>query len=1068
MCQYCLHIATCVTLVMLLGCQPPVTEDPDILVRLPETVDFNYHVRPLLSDRCFACHGPDENTREAGLRLDVEDAAFAELAENPGHYAVRRGSLRRSEMATRIASEDPELQMPPPESNLALSDYEVALLRRWIQQGAAWEPHWAFTPPEAPEEPALRDAGWPRSPIDPFVLARLEREGIAPAPEADRERLLRRVTMDHTGLPPTVAEIDAFLADTAPDAYERVVDRLLATPAYAERMAVEWMDLARYADSHGYHADGYRLMWPWRDWVIEAFRDNMPYDQFVSWQLAGDLYPDASTDQVLATAFNRNHQMTAEGGIVDEEYRLEYVADRTNTFAQAFLGLTMECARCHDHKFDPVTQKEYYQLSAFFNNVKEVGMTGDDGNAGPMLALFTDSVEVALAAVRDSITALEGRLAERRRAVEREPGLWENATAGSEPAGLVDHYPLDRITDGTTPNLAAPARAGRVSGEIAIGEGPRGAAATLDYDFDYFELPGAGGYDRHQAFTASIWTYPEKKEEYAELFGNAGQKNSYWRGYEVYLDSLYRVNVRLINALPHNYIHVRTTVGIAPNAWSQVALVYDGSSRADGVRFVVNGAPQPSETLFDRLYKSMQPVDGMYEPQPRPIRVGKSYRAFTGNDGIFTGRMDDIRFYDRALSGLELEQLYGQSVLTDAQRRAERIAHYLQEDDVAFRSLMTALQVLRLHEHALVEPVMEVMVMEDMPEPRVTHILNRGLYNQPGEAVGPGTPATVLAFDEDLPRNRLGLAQWLFDPDHPLTARVAVNRFWQMYFGRGLVATPEDFGYQGLLPSHPDLLDWLARRFVDSGWDVKGLQRLIVTSATYRQDSRPRPELAEVDPENILLARGASYRLPAEMIRDNALAASGLLVDAVGGPSAKPYMPDDLWFEKNTFSQFLLHYVADTGDGLYRRSLYTFNRRTSPHPAMIAFDATDRSTCTIVRHRTNTPLQALILMNDPQFVEASRILAERMIREAGQELPERIEYGFRLLTGRRPSDPEINVLTRLFDDEKARFSREPAAALELLAVGDAPRDPGLNPAETAALAVVANTMMNHDEAFMKR
>jgi Protein of unknown function (DUF1553)/Concanavalin A-like lectin/glucanases superfamily/Protein of unknown function (DUF1549) len=728
----------------------------------------------------------------------------------------------------------------------------------------------------------------------------------------------------------------------------------------------------------------------------------------------------------------------------------------------------MECARCHDHKFDPITQKEYYQLSAFFNNVKEVGMTGDDGNAGPMLPLFTDSVEVALVSVRDSIAALEGRLAERRRTVEQETALWAAARADAEPAGLVDHYPLDRITDATTPNLVTPSRAGQVSGEIALEEGPRGDAATLDYDFDYFELPGVGGYDRHEAFTASIWTYPEKKEEYAELFGNAGQKNSYWRGYEVYLDSLYRVNVRLINALPHNYIHVRTSDGIAPGAWSQVALVYDGSSRAGGVRLFVNGAPPSTETLFDRLYKSMLPVDGMYRSSPRPIRVGKSYRAFSGNDGIFTGRVDDIRFYDRALSGLELEQLYGESVLTDAQRRQERIDHYLQLDDLEYRAFQTSLQTLRSREHALIEPVMEVMVMEDMPQPRTTHILNRGLYNQPGEAVGPGTPATVLAFDEELPRNRLGLAQWLFDPEHPLTARVAVNRFWQMYFGRGLVATPEDFGFQGLLPSHPDLLDWLARRFVETGWNVKALQRLIVTSATYRQDSRPRPELAEVDPENILLARGPSYRLPAEMIRDNALAASGLLVDAVGGPSAKPYMPDDLWFEKNTFSQFLLHYEADKGDGLYRRSLYTFNRRTSPHPAMIAFDATDRSTCTIVRHRTNTPLQALILLNDPQFVEASRILAERMIREAGQALPERIAYGFRLLTGRRPTAPEINVFARLFDDEKARFSREPAAARELLAVGDAPRDARLNPAETAALAVVANTMMNHDEAFMKR
>ncbi|MEZ4701366.1 MAG: DUF1553 domain-containing protein [Rhodothermales bacterium] len=1062
---YCL-VFLC--LIVAAGCREPVSDDPDILARLPEVVDFNYHIRPLLSDRCFKCHGPDENTREAGLRLDIESAALAELPENPGHVAIKPGSLRRSAVAQRIVSTDPEVQMPPPESNLSLSSYEVALLRRWIQQGAEWKPHWAFTPVGHPEPPPVRDAGWPASPIDAFILARLERDGIAPAPEADRERLLRRVTMDLTGLPPTLEEMDAFLSDGAPDAYERVVDRLLASPAYAERMAVEWMDLARYADSHGYHADGYRLMWPWRDWVIQAFDENMPYDRFVTVQLAGDLLPNASREQILATAFNRNHQMTAEGGIVDEEYRMEYVADRTNTFAEAFLGLTMECARCHDHKFDPVTQKEYYQLAAFFNNVKEVGMTGDDGNAGPMLMLYPDSVQTALATVRDSIAAVERKLAARLAQVEAQPDRWRGAQPPAEPAGLVDHYPLERIADGQTPNLKTPSRPASASGDIELVEGPRGKAARLDYDFDYVELKGAGLYDRYEPFSVGIWVYPEKKEEYAELFGNAGQKNSYWRGYEVYLDSLNRVNVRLINALPHNYIHVRTRDGIAGDAWTHVMLTYDGSSKAAGVRLFLDGAPVALDAPYDRLYKSMYPVETRYERWDRPMRVGKSYRAFSGNDGIFTGRIDDIRVYNRALTGIEVERLVGQKSLSDAERAREELAYVLASQDEPYRRLSERLKTLRMAEFDLIEPVMEVMVMEEMPEIRETHILNRGQYDQPRDRVDPGTPAAVLSFPDTLPRNRLGLAQWLFAPENPLTARVAVNRFWQMYFGRGLVATPGDFGFQGMLPSHPALLDWLAAEFVASGWDVKALQKRIVMSATYRQASQPREGLREVDPENVLLARGPSYRFSAEMIRDNALAASGLLVRKVGGPSAKPYQPEGLWIEKGTFSPMLLRYIPDKGEGLYRRSLYTFVKRTSPPPSMIAFDATDRSSCVIQRQRTNTPLQALILLNDPQYVEASRVLAERMQREAGDTLDSRLGLGFRLLTGRHPIDQEIGVLRELYETEKARFASRPDEARALLAVGDFPRDESLDLSETAALTIVANTMINHDEAYMKR
>ncbi|MEM8487916.1 MAG: DUF1553 domain-containing protein [Bacteroidota bacterium] len=1050
-------------LLCLPACNPPISEDEALLASLPEEVDFNYHVRPILSDRCFKCHGPDANTRETDLRLDTEEGAFSKLTESPRNRAIVAGSLRRSEMAHRIVSDDPDYAMPPPASNLALTDYEVALLRKWIDQGAEWKEHWAFIKPEEPVRPSVQNSDWPQNEIDHFVLARLEREGIAPSPPADRERLLRRVYLDLTGLPPSVADIDAFLADTSEDAYARVVDKLLASTAYAERMAVDWMDVSRYADSHGYHADGYRMMWPWRDWVIEAFDENMPYDEFITLQLAGDLLPNATAEQKLATAFHRNHQMTAEGGIVDEEYRLQYVADRTNTTARAFMGLTMECAQCHDHKFDPVSQAEYFQMTAFFNNLNEVGMTGDDGNAGPMLLLFEEGQEAQLEALRDSIAALEQLVEQRTKALEGElADISANVTADLD-RGLVAYYPLDVLMENTTPNSVRGVEGASVSGEVELIEGVHGKATRFDYDFDFLALQKVGLFERYEPFSIALWAKPEKEEAYAELIGNAGQKNTYWRGYEVYLDSLNRVNARLIHALPNNYIHVRTTDGVTQDAWNHVALVYDGSSKAAGVKLFIDGQQQDQEVLFDKLYKSIHPVGYQkYQKIDQPLRVGKSYRAFTGDDGIYTGAMDDIRIYNRALTPHELH------ALQPAASGKGTPAHHRAVNAPEIVALRAKLRALREEESSLLEPVEEIMVMEEMDVPRPTYVLNRGAYDQPTDEVTPGTPAVVLAFDETAPKNRQGLAQWLTDADNPLTARVTVNRFWQMYFGKGIVETPADFGYQGALPEHPELLDWLATTFIASGWDVKAIQRTIVMSATYQQSSRVRSDLQDIDPLNQLLARASSQRLTAEMIRDNALAASGLLVEKVGGPSAKPYQPEGLWIEKGTFSAALLNYEADKGDGLYRRSLYTFIKRTSPPPAMIAFDATDRSECTVERQSTSTPLQSLILMNDPQFVEAGRKLAERMQEEGGDTVAAQITYGYRALTGMRPADAARDLLVKLYNEEVERFRRDPSAARALLTVGDSPGNAALNTAATAALAVVANTIINHDASYMKR
>jgi hypothetical protein len=1064
---------------LLIGCG---VEKPEAILeaekKLPEKIDFNYHIKPILSDRCFACHGPDENKVEAGLRFDIEEEALAKLES--GNRAIVPGKLNKSELYHRILEEDPEEMMPPPESNLTLTDYEKALLIRWIEQGAEYKPHWSFIPPEQLEVPEVAQKEWVENPIDNFVVAKLQSSGLQPSPPAARERLLRRVTFDLTGLPPTLEEIDAFLADDSPEAYEKVVDRLLGTPAYAERMALDWMDLSRYADSHGYHADGYRLMWPWRDWVIKAFNQNMPYDQFVTWQIAGDMLPEATREQKLATAFHRNHPMTAEGGIVDEEYRLKYVFDRANTTATAFLGLTMECAQCHDHKYDPISQKEYYQFTAFFNNVKEVGMTGDDGNAGPTLLLSSEDTEEKIRYIKGKITDRQQKLQQRKNEVASEDfdkKLSLQDINRSLSAGLAAHYPLDEIQDGKSPNLANRKNPAEVSGEPAIIEGKVGNAFTFDNEYDILSL-NAGFYERTDAFSIGVWVKPEKKDPYSVILGNAGHKNTYWRGYEMYLDSLNRVSVRLTNALPHNYLHVTTVEAVSIGAWHHIAFTYDGSSKPSGLQVYLDGKAVEINVNFDHLYKSILPVDAAYKPKEQPLRVAKSNRSFGGDNGVFQGSLDDIRIYNEALTALEIQELHKNNTiqtllqLSSAERseiqNALLLDYFLHRKDPTYQQILQEIKAYRVEENALVDTVNEVMIMKEMDIPRATYVLNRGAYDAPKSRVYPNTPQNVLVFPEDLPQNRLGLAQWLVSKENPLTARVTVNRYWQMCFGKGIVKTTQDFGNQGELPSHPELLDWLAIEFMNSGWDVKALMKLIVMSATYRQSSVGSEELLKADPENVWLARGPNHRLPAEMIRNNALAASGLLVKKVGGPSVKPYQPEGLWIEKGTFSHFLLRYVPDKGDGLYRRSLYTFWKRTSPPPSMMAFDTPERDICVVRRQTTSTPMQALVLMNDPQFVEASRILAERMMMHGGETLQDKMNFGFRLLTARSLEEEEAEIFIKLFQEEYKQYQQDQESAQALLKVGDYPRNQRLDVAETAAFSVVASMMMNHDEAYTKR
>jgi hypothetical protein len=1029
-------------------------------------VDFNYQVRPILSDKCFKCHGPDARNRKAGLRLDTKEGAFAGLKS--GGHAIVPGKLEESELVARITAEDETDRMPPKSLGRTLTAQEIELLKRWVEQGAEWKDHWSFIPPGDVHPPDVKQADWPVNPIDRFVLARLEAEGLAPSAEAGKERLIRRVTFDLTGLPPTTAEIDAFLADDRPDAYERLVDRLLASPRFGERMAVEWLDVARYADTHGYQADVYRATWPWRDWVVGAFNANLPFDRFVTWQLAGDLLPNPTREQVLATAFNRHHRQTNEGGSIEEEWRTEYVADRTITFGAAFLGLTLECSRCHSHKYDPITQKDFYSLFSFFNNIDESGLYSHftDAVPTPTLLLTTEDRDRAIAAIerqiKDAESGLERLGPTRSRMFEAWlRGLDRESKSPPIMGGRIGDFPLDSIKNLKVENRADPTKPGQVFEGPELVEGKIGKALRLSGE-NNVSFP-MGNFDRFEPFSIGLWLRaPDHKDRAVVLHRSRAWTDAGSRGYEILIQDG-KLCADLVHFWPGNAIGIATKDAIPLNQWVHVTMTYDGSSRASGLVLYVNGRRAECEVVRDKLTKNITGGGG------DELTVGQRFR----DRGFKNGLVDEIAVFDRALTPLEAAQLCDGAALAQAlacdpamltpARRRDLFAYYLANFDAEYRARLAALQELRKRRSALVDPVAEIMVMKEMPQPRPTFVLRRGAYDAPTERVYPATPASLLPFSSDWPRTRLGLARWVTDPKNPLTARVTINRWWQSIFGRGIVATPEDFGSQGQLPSHPELLDWLARHFIDSGWNIKGLWREIVTSATYRQTSDGSAERQAHDPDNVLLGRGPRVRLAAEMIRDQALAASGLLVGQFGGPPVKPYQPAGLWEEKAN-----LAYVRDPGEGSHRRSLYTFWKRTSPPPAMLTFDAPTREVCVVKRQPTATPLQALVLLNDPQYVEAARVLAQRAVHEAGPALPDRVVFIFRSLTGRCPGERELPALEALYREQYDEFRAGRSDPCKVLAVGDAPRDPAIDPADCAALAVLVQAVLNYDETVMKR
>jgi len=1062
---------------------------------IPATIEFNRDIRPILSDKCFQCHGPA--LQSATLRFDLEDGAKHALSG--GRFAIVPGNPANSQLIQRVTATDPEVRMP--RNQEALNEKQVALLTRWIEQGAKWQKHWSFIPPKRPEPPkGLKDAKWVRNPIDAFVLERLEREGLKPSAEADRATLLRRVSLDLTGLPPTPAELDAFLADTSANAYEKAVDRLLRSPQYGERMAFPWLDAARYADSNGYQTDGERFMWRWRDWVISAFNRNMPYNQFTIEQLAGDLLPNATLDQKIATGFNRNHRGNSEGGIIPEEYAAEYVVDRVDTTSTVFLGLTVGCARCHNHRFDPVTQKEFYQLFAYFNNVPEHGKFRRVGNSPPYIAAPLPAQQAQLKEFDDQLAAANAAYAKLQPALAQAQREWEQSLDKSKPRAwapareLVAYYSFDSnltpevavlqnakgssspayVRPGTDENAAAAKPV--VASPPSFLPGQVGQAASFDgKSFVQFEGDIAG-FDSYGSGRGALGendptvTYDDAYTIAAWIYPTAPSGAIATRDEDVFEPNGHGLNLR-DGRIEYDYvtkwvdegIRLRTEKPIALNQWHHVALTYTGSRWASGVKIYVDGQDQKLEIFVDD-FNSQGAV------KREPLRIG----AGGGPENRFHGRIDEVRIYKRALSAAEAGMLADLTTVTaiaalpEDKRtvaQADKIRDYFLENALPAniaeaRALSMEAQAKR---DAFYQSLPTVMVMEEMPLPRETHLLIRGMYDKPGELVTPALPAVLASSPNAYPPNRLGLAQWLVGPSNPLMARVTVNRFWQMYFGTGIVKTTEDFGSQGEPPSYPELLDWLATEFVRTGWDVKALQKAIVMSATYRQSSRVSPELLAKDPDNRLLARGPSMRLSADIVRDQALALAGLLVSKIGGPSVKPYQPDGLWNEIGGGGA----YVQDHGANLYRRSLYTFWRRTIPPPSMANFDASARESHMVRPVLTNTPLQALDLMNDVTYVEAARVFAQRIIKEGGATPPERIAYAFRLATARQPRTAETTILLNAFRQNLEQFKAKPDAALKYVSAGEYPRDPKLDVSELAAYASVTSLILNLNETVMK-
>jgi uncharacterized protein DUF1553/uncharacterized protein DUF1549/cytochrome c len=999
-------------------------------------IDFNRDIRPILSENCFVCHGPDEGQRKAKLRLDTRDGAIAKL--RTGGHAVVPGKSGDSELLRRILTDDVSERMPPVKTNKKLTARQIDLLKNWIEQGAPYSQHWAFVSAKRPGLPSVKNQTWVRNAIDRFILARLEKDGLTPSPEADKTTLIRRLALDLTGLPPTLSEIDAFLNDKRPGAYERAVERYLASPHHGERLAVDWLDAARFADTHGYHIDAGRDMTRWREWVIDAFNRDLPFDRFTIEQLAGDLLPNATLEQKIASGFNRNHMINFEGGAIPEEYLNNYIVDRVNTTSTVWLGLTMTCAQCHDHKYDPISQKEFYQIYAFFNNLPENGLDGSRGNAAPMISVPNLAARDAIAKLAARIKTLEDEMAKPNAELDQKQAAWEKSAASDKAIHWTPLIPDDMKSAGG-------AKLTRQKGGSILVTGANPATDTF-------------------TFQANV--------------------------------ELKTVTAIRLEALPHetltdggpgrsqngNFVLTDFAVEAKGNSLAVLDATSSFEQKDFPVKNAIKSKGKSGWAIFPEVGKANQAVFSITPTPGGVLTIRLTFGSQFGQHTIGNLRLSATSAASpHREAGLPADIAQILAVPSDKrspeQVRSLRVYYRAVVLDQG-RAEIASLRMEKTKLEAMGNST--TMVMQD-GKPRDTFMLVRGEYNKKGDKVSAGVPAFLPPLAKDTPANRLGLARWLTDPAHPLMSRVIVNRYWQMFFGTGLVKTVEDFGSQGELPSHPELLDWLAVEFMTPmpapggvapkrPWSLRDLIRTIVTSSTYRQSSVITKEHLARDPENRLLARGPRFRLQAEFIRDQALAVSGLLNREIGGKSVSPYQPAGLWQElaarqdsKNWSAQF---FVQSKGKDLYRRTMYTFWKRTSPPPQLVTFDAPDREVCTVRRSRTNTPLQALVLMNDPTYVEASRKFAERMMKQ--EKTPEaRLSYAWRLATSRAPSEREIGILKRTLDKQLANFHQNPKAAESLLRVGESSRDESLSAPELAAYTIMASVILNLDEVVNK-
>jgi len=1059
-------------------------------------VNFSRDIRPLLSDNCFQCHGPDASQRQADLRLDQQSGLFR---TSDSMAMVAPGNPADSELWRRLTTDNPDERMPPADSGRNLTDAQRDLIRRWIEQGADWKQHWAFV---GPSRPALPDVSLPdriRNPIDAFILARLDSERRSPADEADRRTLIRRVTLDLTGVPPTPEEIQEFVVDDSPQAYERVVDRLLASPRFAERMAVRWLDAARYADTSGYQSDGPRDMWRWRDWVINAFHQNKPFDVFTIEQLAGDLLPDPTLDQLIATGFNRNHRGNAEGGVVAEEFQVEYVVDRVDTTFTVWQGLTMGCGRCHSHKYDPILQHEYYQVFAYFNNIPENGRAIKEGNSPPFIAAPTPDQQIRLTELEQQLAAARARLAAVDDRLPAALAAWNSADAAqytdwTDTESLVVRLTFDgdlantaTQPEGETRRSATTVPEAGAKEESSPDHDPRlvtlsvDSPATPDYTpgrlnsampFDGTRWIDAGNKGRlgyFERFTFAAWIRQDQHAHGTIL--SRMEDIPRGGGYSFDVTDTGHLQLNLVKRWLDDCIRVESLAAIPTGRWVHVCAAYDGSRTAEGIQFYMDGHPVDLKANFDFINQTFAVNE--------PLRIGHG-------QANFRGLIDDVRIYRRHLTADDVQViaeatpvpvLLAAAVSAGSESGAESIA----VPSKLRRCWLTAAgpanartawsEVIRLEGEldTFRRSLPTVMVMQEMDQKRPTHVLLRGQYDRPGDPVERGVPSSLPPLPPDAPDNRLGLARWLVSPDNPLTARVTVNRFWRDLFGIGLVKTTEDFGVQGEPPSHPELLDWLAVEFMDSGWNVKHIMKTIVMSGTYRQDSTTTPESLAADPDNRLVARGPRFRLPAETVRDQALFVSGLLTERLGGPSVKPYQPAGLWEEIATDTL----YDQSHGPDLYRRSLYTYWKRTVPSPMMTNFDAAGRETCEVRLTRTNTPLQALNLLNDVTFIEAARVLAQRSLTDWHPQHSDadRVSSLFTRILSRPATDQESELLLAALDRYRTRFHEHPDDAQSLITQGESPLPDGWTTPDRqttlAAWTMISSTILNLDEAVTR-